>query len=163
MVKAEIWTTSPQEQAYFKQSLDDLQQSLGSRPKTWTCSQKWTGLVTILDHLEASTGPKVRLTPGFSVTERTPEIAAESGIEAFLDFVDDDVPYYLTHEQGKRTLCLPYCMETNDISLCLTKHFDGRQYAQAIEDHVRQLAKEEGEKVRDTASLRDDARWRSWG
>lgn len=26
---------------------------------------------------------------------------------------------------------------------------------QAIEDHVRQLAKEEGEKVRDTASLRD--------
>jgi len=34
---------------------------------------------------------------------------------------------------------------------------------QAIEDHVRQLAKEEGEKVRDTASLRDDARWRSWG
>lgn len=133
-----------------------------------------------------------------------------AGIEAFLDFVDDDVPYYLTHAEGqeklwvwdwtqnynrylnlieknfktqnpsardikrcmreslwlttcfvgKRTLCLPcscrlltlvtvtvvkverrprfskrwhpwrYCMETNDISLCLTKHFDGRQYAQ---------------------------------
>eukprot|EP00913_Durusdinium_trenchii_P007617 g7156.t1 len=63
-------------------------------------------------------------------------IAAQSGIEAFLDFVDDDVPYYITHEEGKRTLCLPYCMETNDISLCLTKHFDGRQYSQ-----------EDGEKV----------------
>ena len=111
-----------EEEAYFKQTLDDLQQSLGARPKTW-------------------------LTPGFSVTERTPEIAVQSGIEAFLDFVDDDVPYYLSHEGGKRTLCLPYCMETNDFSCVLTKHFDGRQYAQAIEDHVRQLAKEEGEKV----------------
>lgn len=29
----------PQEQAYFKQSLDDLQQSLGTRPKTWTETQ----------------------------------------------------------------------------------------------------------------------------
>ncbi|CAJ1441141.1 unnamed protein product, partial [Effrenium voratum] len=111
-----------EEEAYFKQSLDDLEQSLGARPKTW-------------------------LTPQFSVTERTPEIAAQSGIQAFLDFVDDDVPYHLVHEEGKRTLALPYCMETNDISLCLTKHFDGRQYAQAIEDHVRQLAKEDGEKV----------------
>ena len=111
-----------EEEAYFKQTLDDLQQSLGTRPRTW-------------------------LTPGFSVTERTPEIAVQSGIEAFLDFVDDDVPYYLSHEGGKRTLCLPYCMETNDFSCVLTKHFDGRQYAQAIEDHVCQLAKEEGEKV----------------
>ncbi|CAE7409793.1 cda1 [Symbiodinium microadriaticum] len=111
-----------EEEAYFKQTLDDLQQSLGARPKTW-------------------------LTPGFSVTERTPEIAVQSGIEAFLDFVDDDVPYYISHESGKRTLCLPYCMETNDFSCVLTKHFDGRQYAQAIEDHVRQLAKEDGEKV----------------
>jgi len=114
--------TRSEEEAYFKNTMDDLQQSLGARPKTW-------------------------LTPGFSVTERTPEIAAQSGIEAFLDFVDDDVPFHLTHTEGKSTLCLPYCMETNDISLCLTKHFDGRQYAQAIEDHVRQLAKEDGEKV----------------
>lgn len=103
--------------------------------------------------------------------------SAPQGIEAFLDFVDDDVPYYITHEEGlqvspkvansschsccldwweasvhcayrsllrssfdrqifwrtsKWCLVLPrYCMETNDISLCLTKHFDGRQYSQA--------------------------------
>ena len=38
-------------------------------------------------------------------------------------------------------------METNDFSLVLTKQFDARQYAQTIEDHVRQLAKEDGEKV----------------
>ena len=28
-----------QEEAYFKQSLDDLEQSLGARPKTWTAPQ----------------------------------------------------------------------------------------------------------------------------
>lgn len=76
--------TTSQEQAYFKQTLDDLQQSLGSRPKTWTRPQ-----CTIWDHLgppgttwdpwELSLVEAVRLTPGFSVTERTPEIAAESG------------------------------------------------------------------------------------
>eukprot|EP00440_Ansanella_granifera_P019156 gb/GFBE01020810.1/.p1 GENE.gb/GFBE01020810.1/~~gb/GFBE01020810.1/.p1 ORF type:complete len:505 (+),score=122.23 gb/GFBE01020810.1/:1-1515(+) len=114
--------TRNEEEAYFKKTLDDLEAALGARPKTW-------------------------LTPGFSVTERTPEIAAAAGIESFLDFVDDDVPYHLAHEGGKRTLCLPYCMETNDFSLVLTKHLDHRQYAQAIEDHVRQLAKEDGEKV----------------
>eukprot|EP00933_Yihiella_yeosuensis_P074518 TRINITY_DN83475_c0_g1_i1.p1 TRINITY_DN83475_c0_g1~~TRINITY_DN83475_c0_g1_i1.p1 ORF type:complete len:510 (+),score=102.21 TRINITY_DN83475_c0_g1_i1:114-1643(+) len=111
-----------QEEAYFKKTLDDLQASLGSRPTSW-------------------------LTPGFSVTERTPELAAKAGIQSFLDFVDDEVPYHIVHEDGGRTLCIPYCMETNDFSLVLTKHYDGRQYAQAIEDHVTQLAKEDGEKV----------------
>ncbi|CAK9036605.1 Chitin deacetylase 1 [Durusdinium trenchii] len=111
-----------EEEAYFKQTLDDLQETLGSRPQTW-------------------------LTPGFSVTERTPEIAAKAGIQALLDFVDDDVPFYLKHEEAGRTLCLPYCMETNDFSCVLAKQLDARQYVQTIEDHVRQLAKEEGEKV----------------
>jgi len=54
--------------------LDDLQQSLGTRPTTW-------------------------LTPGFSVTERTPGIAAQAGIKTLLDFVDDDVPFHLAHEE----------------------------------------------------------------
>jgi len=110
-----------EEEALFKNCLDSLEKSLGARPATW-------------------------LTPGFSVTERTPELAAAAGIKNFMDFVDDDVPYELVHsESGNRLLCLPYCMETNDFSLVLTKGFDQRQYAQAIEDHVRQLAKEPGE------------------
>mmetsp|Transcript_44815 Transcript_44815/g.129632 ORF Transcript_44815/g.129632 Transcript_44815/m.129632 type:complete len:510 (-) Transcript_44815:147-1676(-) len=112
-----------EEEAVFKKCLDELEASLGTRPVTW-------------------------LTPGFSVTERTPEIAAAAGIKAFLDFVDDDVPYDLLHAgSNRRLLCLPYGMETNDFSLVLTKHHDPRQYAQALEDHVRQLAKEPGEKV----------------
>merc|ERR1719356_1786563 len=112
---------SKDEEAAFEKCLGDLEASLGSRPHTW-------------------------LTPQFSVTERTPEIAAASGVQTFLDFVDDDVPYDLVHTPtGKRMLCVPYCMETNDFSLVLTKNFDPRQYAQAIEDHVRQLATEPGD------------------
>ena len=56
--------------------LDDLQGSLGTRPTTW-------------------------LTPGFSVTERTPGIAAQAGIKTLLDFVDDDVPFHLAHEERR--------------------------------------------------------------
>mmetsp|Transcript_110228 Transcript_110228/g.235380 ORF Transcript_110228/g.235380 Transcript_110228/m.235380 type:complete len:513 (-) Transcript_110228:145-1683(-) len=109
-----------EEEAAFKTSLDDLEASLGARPATW-------------------------LTPQFSVTGTTPELAAAAGVRVFLDFVDDDVPYDIVHESGKRMLCLPYCMETNDFSLVLTKQHDPRQYAQAVEDHVRQLASEPGE------------------
>mmetsp|Transcript_10752 Transcript_10752/g.28455 ORF Transcript_10752/g.28455 Transcript_10752/m.28455 type:complete len:510 (+) Transcript_10752:50-1579(+) len=109
------------EEAVFKKCLDGLEASFGGRPKTW-------------------------LTPGFSVTERTPEIAAAAGVQVFLDFVDDDVPYSLVHaDSGKSMICLPYCMETNDFSLVLTKNLDPRQYAQALEDHIMQLAEEPGE------------------
>ena len=81
----------------------------------------------------------------FSVTERTPELASAAGITTLLDFVDDDVPYVLAHGgTGARVLCLPYCMETNDFSLVLTRHHTARQYAAAIEDHVTQLATETG-------------------
>ena len=37
--------------------------------------------------------------------------AHQAGIQALLDFVDDDVPFYLKHEEAGRTLCLPYCMD----------------------------------------------------
>ena len=113
--------TRAEEEAHFKQCLDDLEGSLSTRPSTW-------------------------LTPGFSVTERTASIAAMSGIKAFLDFVDDDVPFDIVDtETGARMLCLPYSMETNDFSLVQTKNMDARQYAQTLEDHVRQLASEPGE------------------
>lgn len=104
----------------FGTCLKELEASLGSRPQTW-------------------------LTPQFSVTERTPEIAAAAGVRIFLDFVDDDVPFDVVHTPtGNRMLCLPYSMETNDFSLVLAKNFDPRQYAQVIEDHVQQLASEPG-------------------
>jgi allantoinase len=106
-----------EEEAAFKKCLDDLELALGKRPTTW-------------------------LTPQFSVTERTPEIAAKAGVKVLLDFVNDDVPFKIKHTSGKDLLCVPYCMETNDFSLVLTKNHDPRQYAAAIEDHVLQLSQE---------------------
>ena len=117
-----------------------------------------------------------------------------------MDFVDDEVPFDITHESGAKILCLPYCMETNDFSLVLTKNMDGRrqekshepglycaflfssialfsarfsvkevplffpsprrQYAQALEDHVRQLASEPGDRGSDAkAAAKLEARW----
>lgn len=89
--------------------------------------------------------PITWLTPGFSVTSRTPALASAAGVLVLLDFVDDDVPFDLVQEgSGRRLLCLPYSMETNDFSLVLTRHQDPRQFAQTLEDHVRQLAEEPG-------------------
>lgn len=50
-------------------------------------------------------------------------------------------------------------METNDFSLVLTKQFDARQYAQTIEDHITQLAKEDGEKVVCLGTLQSKGPW----
>jgi len=122
-----------EEEETFRKCLDDLESSLGVRPTTW-------------------------LTPQFSITERTPEIATGAGIQTLLDFVDDDVPYYLEHhtattttttekKKKKKLLCVPYGMETNDFSLVLTKNHTPRQYAEAMEDHILQLLQEEEETV----------------
>ncbi|KAL7551791.1 hypothetical protein ACHAWF_014982 [Thalassiosira exigua] len=96
--------------------------------------------------------PKTWLTPGFSVTESTPSLLLEAGVETLLDFVDDDVPFKLVKEeclgqasQSDSLVCLPYSMETNDFSLVLERHLSPREYASALESHISQLAKESNE------------------
>lgn len=122
-----------------------LNNSLGNAKLT--CAEEQGAVSRCIAELESSLGvrPTTWLTPGFSVTERTPGILAAAGVQVLLDFVDDDVPYELELDSGRRILCLPYCMETNDFSLVLTRHQDPRQYAQTLEDHVRQLASEPGD------------------
>ena len=95
-------------------------------------------------------GPKTWLTPGFSVTNSTPKLLSEAGVETLLDFVDDDVPFNLrTNESSgspsKSLLCVPYSMETNDFSLVLTRNLSPREYAAALESHISQLAEESSE------------------
>lgn len=95
--------------------------------------------------------PKTWLTPGFSVTNSTPKLLSEAGVETLLDFVDDDVPFRLEREDSgssaerRPLVCLPYSMETNDFSLVLTRHLSPREYAAALESHVLQLARESRE------------------
>ena len=87
------------------------------------------------------------LTPGFSVTSQTPKLLLDAGVETLLDFGEDDKPFLLNKSDGKTALdqglvCLPYHLECNDFTLVLTRNLSPREYAAALESHIRQLAKE---------------------
>mmetsp|Transcript_18208 Transcript_18208/g.32558 ORF Transcript_18208/g.32558 Transcript_18208/m.32558 type:complete len:840 (+) Transcript_18208:135-2654(+) len=95
--------------------------------------------------------PKTWLTPGFSVTNSTPKLLFNAGVQTLLDFVDDDVPFELLKSDSIESMsksplvCLPYSMETNDFSLVLTRNLSPREYAAALESHILQLARESRE------------------
>ncbi|MGD1871593.1 MAG: polysaccharide deacetylase family protein [Mastigocoleus sp.] len=82
--------------------------------------------------------PKGWLTPGFSITESTFELLHQSGIVYTADWVNDDQPYWYPLDNGK-ILAVPYTIEANDITLCLSDRFSGADFAQAIEDQFEQL------------------------
>ena len=88
------------------------------------------------------------LSPGFSVTLDTPRVLAMNGVASMMDATDDDVVYQLAwgvdkeEEGGGSIVVVPYSMETNDISLCLSRNFTGREYGDTLIDHVTQLCRE---------------------
>lgn len=96
-----------------------------------------------LDLLRQATGktPKGWLTPGFSITESTFELLHNAGIVYTADWVNDDQPYWYPLPNG-RLLAIPYTIEANDISLCLSNRFSGGEFAQAIQDQFDQLWQE---------------------
>jgi peptidoglycan/xylan/chitin deacetylase (PgdA/CDA1 family) len=93
-----------------------------------------------LDLLQQATGklPKGWLTPGFSITESTFELLHNAGIVYTADWVNDDQPYWYPVDNG-RLLAIPYTIEANDISLCLSNRFSGADFAGAIIDQFEQL------------------------
>lgn len=99
-----------------------------------------------LNLLKQATGklPKGWLTPGFSITESTFELLHGAGIVYTADWVNDDQPYWYPLQDG-RMLAIPYTIEANDITLCLSNRFSGAEFAQAIQDQFDQLW-ENGEK-----------------
>ncbi|BAZ41190.1 polysaccharide deacetylase family protein [Calothrix sp. NIES-4101] len=105
---------------------------------------KDTEIATInqtLNLLKQATGelPKGWLTPGFSITESTFELLHNAGITYTADWVNDDQPYWYPLSNGEKMLAIPYTIEANDISLCLSNRFSGAEFAQAIEDQFDQL------------------------
>lgn len=101
------------ESAIIKQTLNLLSQATGKMPKGW-------------------------LTPGFSITESTFELLQTAGISYTADWVNDDQPYWYPLPNG-RLLAIPYTIEANDISLCLSNRFSGVEFSQAIIDQFDQL------------------------
>ncbi|NJK62376.1 MAG: polysaccharide deacetylase family protein [Synechococcaceae cyanobacterium SM2_3_1] len=95
---------------------------------------------TILLTLEKGLGfrPQGWLTPGFSVTEHTFELLRSAGILYTADWVNDDQPHWLELPRG-RLLAIPYTLEANDISLCLSARLTGPAFAEAIQDQFDQL------------------------
>ena len=116
-----------------------------------TIKEEESAISNCIKPLEAALGCGKKmtwLTPGFSVTNSTPKLLLDAGVGTLLDFVDDDEPFLLTHENAaldSSLVCLPYSMETNDISLILTRNLSPREYAAAVESHILQLAKESRE------------------
>lgn len=93
--------------------------------------------------------PSTWLTPGFSVSNSTSKCLLDAGLKTLLDFGDDDKPFKLMPKESDASsrndshlICLPYSMETNDLSLILTRNLSPREYAAALESHILQLAKE---------------------
>jgi allantoinase len=84
------------------------------------------------------TSPRGWLTPGFAVSENTHRVLFDAGYQYTLDWTNDDLPYWLGLE-NESLLALPYSLESNDISLCLSCRFDGPAFGRAIEDHVTEL------------------------
>ncbi|PAX52159.1 polysaccharide deacetylase [Brunnivagina elsteri CCALA 953] len=94
-----------------------------------------------LELLKQATGklPKGWLTPGFSITESTFELLHAAGIVYTADWVNDDQPYWYPLNNDNKILAIPYTIEANDISLCLSNRFSGEEFSQAISDQFDQL------------------------
>ena len=128
-----------------KQSLDQIEQTLGNkqRPTSW-------------------------LKPGFAAPENSSDVLGKyychlkkklfslifylvkNGIRMSLDATNDDILYKLKSsiDKEKELIILPYSMETNDISLCLSQGYTGEQYSQALIDYIQQLSEEKSSHAR---------------
>ena len=67
-----------------------------------------------------------------------------------LDATNDDILYKLKSsvDQQKELTILPYSMETNDISLCMSQGYTGQQYGETLVDYVEQLRSENETKTK---------------
>jgi allantoinase len=102
--------------------------------------EEWETIQRTINLLKKSTGkhPKGWLTPGFSITESTFELLHQAGIVYTADWVNDDQPYWYPVKEEKM-LAIPYTIEANDITLCLSNRFSGKGFSQAIIDQFDQL------------------------
>ncbi len=105
------------ERNLINQTLKIIQDGTGQRPTGW-------------------------LTPGFSITTRTFDLLHAAGIRYLADWVNDDQPYYLKLANGEKLVAVPYTLETNDITLCLSGRLTGPEFSQAVCDQFDQLYQE---------------------
>ncbi|MFS8859040.1 polysaccharide deacetylase family protein [Synechococcus sp. H60.4] len=108
--------TRQAEEELIERSLSLLEKTVGFRPWGW-------------------------LTPGFSVSENTFDLLRAAGIRYTADWVNDDQPYWLQTAAGP-LLAIPYTLEANDITLCLSARLAAEAFAQALIAQFDQLWQE---------------------
>jgi len=81
------------------------------------------------------------LTPGFRVTATTADSLAAAGYRYTADLTPGDEPKRL-EVNGATLIGLPYSLETNDISLCISHHASPAAFGETLVDHVTQVASE---------------------
>jgi len=104
--------------------------------------------------------PKGWLSPGFSIPSYLNECLCQEGLQYTMDCCDDDFAYATKvvkksrpsllfdgendnlkekEEQIGELICIPYSMETNDVTLCISQNKSNAAYAEALVDTVDQL------------------------
>jgi allantoinase len=102
--------------------------------------QERTALTKIIGDIEQSTGhrPKGWLGPALTETYNTPALLNELGLSYVLDWCNDDQPYRL-NVGSPPMLSVPYSIEVNDISQCVSRGVSGEAFYRIIMDQLEGL------------------------
>ena len=99
--------TDDEEPKAIKEALDTIARVAGKRPKGWLGSgmqETWN----TLDHL------------------------ADEGVDYVCDWVNDDQPYQMTLETGKKIFAIPYSQDINDIPVFERQHRTAEEFRDMI-------------------------------
>ena len=96
-------------------------------------------LTAVVDTIEKSTGARPRgwIGPALTETFETPAILAELGLDYVLDWCADDQPFHLN---VPGMLSVPYSIELNDVTLCVTRNLSGPDFVEILKDQYDQLS-----------------------
>jgi peptidoglycan/xylan/chitin deacetylase (PgdA/CDA1 family) len=99
--------TEDEEPKAIKEALDTIARVAGKRPKGWLGS-------------------------GLQETWNTLDFLAAEGVEYVCDWVNDDQPYQMTLESGKKIFSIPYSQDINDIPAFERQHRTAEEFRDMI-------------------------------
>jgi peptidoglycan/xylan/chitin deacetylase (PgdA/CDA1 family) len=99
--------TEDEEPKAIKEALDTIARVAGKRPKGWLGS-------------------------GLQETWNTLDFLADEGVDYVCDWVNDDQPYQMTLESGKKIFSIPYSQDINDIPAFERQHRTAEEFRDMI-------------------------------
>jgi allantoinase len=99
--------TEDEEPKAIKEALDTIARVAGKRPKGWLGS-------------------------GLQETWNTLDFLADEGVEYVCDWVNDDQPYQMNLESGKKIFSIPYSQDINDIPAFERQHRTAEEFRDMI-------------------------------